>query len=204
MFFFLAGGVDPRDGRDYLNDHRMGKLMRKILGFGATIGLHSSYSAGIDPGRISAEKARLSQASGCPCRANRHHFLSSREPEDLNALEAAGLLDDFTMGYADVAGFRLGTSRMVRWFDPVAMRQTRVALHPLTVMECTLDSGKYMNLDLEQARTTCFALLAEVRKHNGEAVLLWHNTVLSEQAEASGSYQRRLYLDVLDHLKECP
>ena len=203
-FFFLAGGDDPRDGHDVLNDRRTRKLMRKIREGGAAIGLHSSYSAGIDPRRVSAERERLSGVSGCPCRANRHHFLAAREPEDLNALEAAGLADDFTMGYADVAGFRLGTSRAVRWFDPVALRQTRVALHPLTVMDCTLDSGKYMHLGYEEARTACFALLAEVRKHNGEAVLLWHNTVLSEQAEANGGYHRRLYREVVDHLKGCP
>ena len=203
VFFFRAGGDDPKDGYDYLRNRRTLTLIQKIREGGASIGLHSSYSAGIDPGRIAAEKARLSEVSGAPCRFNRHHFLAAREPEDLKALETAGLTDDFTMGYADMAGFRLGTSRAVRWFDPVALQPSTVTLHPLTVMECTLDSGKYMYLDFEEARAACFALLAEVRKHNGEAVLLWHNTALSEQAAASGSYQRRLYVEVLDHLKGC-
>ncbi|NCA81178.1 MAG: hypothetical protein EOM72_00330 [Opitutae bacterium] len=201
VFFFRAGGDDPKDGYDYLRNRRTKNLIRKIRDAGAGIGLHSSYSAGIDPGRIAAEKARLSEVSGCPCRFNRHHFLAAREPEDLNALETAGFTDDFTMGYADRPGFRLGTSRAVRWFDPVALRPSNVTLHPLTIMECTLDGEKYMHLDFEEARAACFALLGEVRKHNGEAVLLWHNTALSEQAAASGSYQRRLYLEVLDHLK---
>jgi hypothetical protein len=202
-FFLLAGGGGARGDADYLDDTRTKKLIGKIRSGGASIGLHSSYSAGIHPERISAENARLRQATGCPCRANRHHYLALREPEDANALEAAGLTDDFTMGYADLAGFRLGTCRPVRWFDPVAIRQTRVALHPLTVMDCTLDDERHMNLDYEAARDTCYALLAEVRKHNGEAVLLWHNTVLSEPAAAAGSYHRKLYLDVLEHLKGC-
>ena len=30
----------------------------------------------------------------------------------------AGITDDFTMGYADIAGFRLGTCRSVRWINP--------------------------------------------------------------------------------------
>lgn len=203
VFFFRAGGDDPKDGYDYLRNRRTLNLIRKIREGGATLGLHSSYSAGIDPRRISAEKARLNEVSGCPCRFNRHHFLAAREPEDLKALETAGLTDDFTMGYADMAGFRLGTSRAVRWFDPVAVRPSNVTLHPLTVMEFTLEQGKYMALGHDMARAACFALLGEVRKHNGEAVLLWHNTALSEQAAASGSYQRRLYLEVLDHLKGC-
>jgi hypothetical protein len=201
IFFMLAGGGGPHDGADYLKNVRAVRLIKKIKKFGATLGLHSSYSAGLDPGRVAVETARLSRATGCPCRANRHHFLASREPEDLNALEAAGITDDFTMGYADTAGFRLGTCRPVPWFDPVAKRLTGLTLHPMTIMECTLDMTKYMNLDYKQAKSVCHALLAEVRKHNGEAVLLWHNTELSEQAKASGSYQRRLYLDVLNQLK---
>lgn len=202
-YFLLAGGGGPHDGSDYLNDGRMEKLIGKIKGGGASIGLHGSYAAGIDPGRLPAEKARLERAAGCPCRSNRHHFLASREPEDLAALEAAGIADDFTMGYADMAGFRLGTCRPVPWFDPVARRRTSLTLHPMTIMECTLDRKNYMNLDYERAKSVCYALLAEVRKHNGEAVLLWHNTELSEQAAASGSYQRKLYLDVLDQLRAC-
>ncbi len=106
------------------------------------------------------------------------------------------------MGYADVVGFRLGTCRPVRWFDPVAMRLTNLTLHPMTVMECTLDRPNYMNLNYEQARSTCFALLAQVRKHHGEAVLLWHNTQLAESSVAAGNYQRKVYLDVLGHLYE--
>lgn len=203
MFFLLAGAGGPHDGYDYLKDGRAKKLIEKTKSFGATLGLHSSYSAGIDPGRVSSERERLSQVSGCPCRANRHHFLASREPEDLSALQAAGITDDFSMGYVDVAGFRLGTCRPVPWFDPVAKRLTGLTLHPMTMMECTLDMKKYMNLDYEQAKSVCHALLTEVRKHNGEAVLLWHNTELSEQAAASGSYQRKLYVDVLDYLKAC-
>jgi hypothetical protein len=117
-------------------------------------------------------------------------------------LTEPSITDDFTMGYADVVGFRLGTCRPVRWFDPVAMRLTNLTLHPMTVMECTLDRPNYMNLNYEQARSTCFALLAQVRKHHGEAVLLWHNTQLAESSVAAGNYQRKVYLDVLGHLYE--
>jgi hypothetical protein len=104
------------------------------------------------------------------------------------------------MGYADVAGFRLGTCRATPWFDPVIGRPMKLTLHPLTVMDCTLDSKKYMNLDYSQALATCATLFAEVRKHNGEAVLLWHNNRITHQAAASGSYHRTLYQELIQHL----
>lgn len=203
-YFMLAAEGGEHDGRDYLHDRRMKRLLGRFIGHEATIGLHASYAAGKDPTRLPAEKARLERASGRACRCNRHHFLAAREPEDLSALESAGFTDDFTMGYADVAGFRLGTCRPVPWFDPVALRATNLVLHPMTAMDCTLDRKRYMNLDYEGAKSACCTLLAEVRKHNGEAVLLWHNTELSETAAARGSYQRKLYQDLLSHLQEFP
>lgn len=200
VFLFLAGGEDPQDGRDYLNDRRTRMLISRIKSRRAALGLHSSYSAGIDPGRVSAENARLGSVVGGRCHMNLHHYLASREPEHMAFLEPAGITDDFTMGYADVTGFRLGTCRPVRWFDPVSMRSTGLTLHPLTIMEVTLERPEYMGLDFEQARGVCHALLNEVAKHHGEAVLLWHNNELSELAKAGGSYQRGLYSDLLTRL----
>ena len=43
-------------------------------------------------------------------------------------LEKAGITDDFTIGYPDVAGFRLGTSRPVHWINPENKREKLVCL----------------------------------------------------------------------------
>ena len=68
----------------------------------------------------------------------------------MQALVAAGITDDYTMGFADKAGFRLQTTRPVRWLDPVTFELTDLVLHPLTVMDTTLASEQYMHLDEEQ------------------------------------------------------
>ena len=59
------------------------------------------------------------------------------------------ITDDFTMGYPDVAGFRLGTSRPVHWINPENKRISPLILHPLAIMECSLNEPVYMNLDYE-------------------------------------------------------
>lgn len=59
-----------------------------------------------------------------------------------------------------------------------------------------------MNLDYEQAKAICFQLLEQVKKHNGEAVLLWHNTKPTRQKAENGNYQPRLYLGMLDWLRK--
>ena len=162
-----------------------------------TIGLHSSYQAGITPTLIGKEKTILEENAGKSIRCNRHHFLASREPEDMTQLEAAGITDDFTMGYADIAGFRLGTSYPVRWINPVNRRLSSIWLHPLTLMECSLEEKKYMGLNQDEAFTYSMNLVEQVKNAGGELTLLWHNTSAQENTD---SYLRKLYSHLLNEL----
>ena len=94
--------------------------------------MHSSYEAGINPGLIAQEHNNLENAIIQPVKYNRHHYLSSRDPRDMEELEKAGITDDFTMGYAYVAGFRLGTTRPVRRIDPYTGIVNSLKLHSIS------------------------------------------------------------------------
>ncbi|MDR1407646.1 MAG: polysaccharide deacetylase family protein [Tannerella sp.] len=197
--FFKSGGNTPQDRPRYdMRSADMRQLWRLTALHGGRAGLHVSYEAGRRPQLIAAEKERMEEALNCSITASRHHFLSAREPEDMAALEKAGITDDFTMGYADVAGFRLGTSRPVRWIDASARRLSRLRLHPLAVMEATLSERRYMALSAAGAQACCFRLMDEAKRGGGEAVLLWHNTSVAEGA----GYHRELYRSVLHKIIE--
>ena len=92
-------------------------MIKSALEHNVTIGLHSSYQAGTTPSLIRKEKTGLEDHIGKNVRFNRHHFLAIREPEDMDQIEAAGVTDDFTMGYADVSGFRLGGELVLLWHN---------------------------------------------------------------------------------------
>lgn len=163
------------------------------------IGLHPSFQAGMQPNLIRQEKSRLEKAIGQKVYLSRNHYLCNREPHDFNALIKAGLTDDFTMSYADVAGFRLGTCRPVRWIDPENMKLTSLTLHPLTVMDNTLSDVRYMNLKEEEAFDYCKKLIDEIKARNGELVLLWHNISLEKNNQ---SYLSELYPKIIHYLRE--
>ena len=163
------------------------------------IGLHPSYQAGINPQLISSEKEKLEQVLKRPITFTRNHYLCNREPEDFNALIEAGFTDDFTMGYADVAGFRLGTCRPVKWIEPQTKKLMPLLLHPLTIMDNTLNDSRYMRLKTEEAFDYCQNLIEEVKKHNGELMLLWHNISVEKE---NGLYHRELYEKMMDYLKK--
>ncbi len=199
IVFFKAGKSDiPEDRPCYdLHSNNVRKLIRLCRENNVQTGLHTSYLAGAHPEFIGREKQRLAASLQTDVTANRHHFLRSCEPHCMRALAAAGITDDFTMGYADVAGFRLGTCRAVRWIDPQTKELTTLTLHPMTVMDGTLDGKQYMHLDYEQALDYCRKLITEVKKHGGELVLLWHN---SSVGGLEKSYHKQLYQELIKEL----
>lgn len=196
ILFMRSGGKSVYDKPHYqLRDKDMQGLIASARAQGLSIGLHSSYQAGMNPSLIEKEKNDLERCLGERVRLNRHHFLACREPEDLDRLEAVGITDDFTMGYADVAGFRLGTSHPVRWINPVTRRLSSLTLHPLTLMDCTLSEPKYMGMDYDEALAHGQLSLQQIRRYGGEAVLLWHNTSF-----ANKEYHKKLYTHLLNDI----
>lgn len=200
LFFLKAGGRHANDKPHYqVRSHDIQKLLHLFKKNKALLGLHSSYEAGIYPDLIPEEKMRLEHDWKLEnIHLNRHHYLASREPEDLTKLIKAGITDDFTMGYADVNGFRLGTCRPVKWINPMTRQLTSLTLHPLSVMDCTLSESQYMGLSPDEAYQYCAGLVREIRQHRGEIVWLWHNTSF---AGTESDYHKKLYVRLLNLLK---
>ncbi len=121
----------------------------------------------------------------------RAHYLRG-DIDWMQGLADAGYTDDFTMGFADSVGFRLQTSRAVRWINPKTMQLTSLTLHPLIIMDCTLSNENYMNLTEDEAYFLCERLIDKVRLHHGDLCLLWHNSSINDY-----TYHRSLYEKVI-------
>ncbi|MDR1623874.1 MAG: polysaccharide deacetylase family protein [Tannerellaceae bacterium] len=203
LYFLKTGGKSSYDRPRYSLRRPGGASLLKLLrSRQAVVGLHSSYDAGQNPLLIEREREHLERISGQKIRHNRHHYLAAREPEDLVLLERAGITDDFTMGYPHVAGFRLGTSRPVRWINPANKHVSSLTLHPLTVMDVTLSETKYMNLSYDEAFGYCLRLIDRVEQAGGELVMLWHNDTVSQlqMRQGAATWHRRLYAALTDEL----
>jgi hypothetical protein len=199
--FFRAGGNTMKEDKPFpVLTHPDYKTLirytrRKKIGFG----LHTSFEAGCNPEKIPNEVSNLSKHTRQEITYNRNHYLNSREPADFEHLIANGITDDFTMGYADMAGFRLGTCKPVKWINPASRKLTNLTLHSLIIMDCTLHEKKYMYMNSFDAYQYCVRLADCVEKYNGDLVLLWHNTMMEKSAKL---YHRKLYHDLLLYLHE--
>lgn len=198
--FIKVGGGGHKEDKPFIMHHVQDFQSLIILckKKNITFGLHSSYEAGINPNRISDEKKHLEKITKKSIMYNRHHYLDSREPQDMQTLIDVNITDDFTLGYADVAGFRLGTCRPVKWINPKTQQLTSLTLHPLTIMDVSLSDKRYMYLNAHDAYEYCIRLIDMVESWNGELVLLWHNTSVEDTPR---SYHRKLYQDVIKYLK---
>lgn len=184
--------VKQTSGRGYdypqysLHGHDFKQLKQALSAKGAHFGVHSSYYGDLPKSPIHDGERILHRA----------HFLCG-SLRDMQRIEKAGYTDDFTMGFADEAGFRLQTTRAVRWINPSTMRVTNLTMHPLIVMDTTLSNENYMNLTEDEAYFLCERLIAKVKMHHGDLCLLWHNFNFTPE-----TYHRSLYSKLIELIHE--
>jgi hypothetical protein len=197
IYFLISAG--SFFNRKYYNffSNKTKRLINTLSKSGARLGFHVSYEAGVNPRKIIHESARLKKRLGIEKIISRHHYLQWREPEDVIYMEQAGITDDFTLSYADAVGFRVGTCHPYRFINPKTKELTNVTIHPLKIMECTLERNSYMNLDFESALEACKKIVKGVYDMNGELVLLWHNTEFLNL-----NYQEKLYKSILNFIAD--
>lgn len=186
-------------GYDYPQYQLFGKDFETVKDMieqsGAEIGLHSSYYGHESTlsevyGRLLIQQNEQPEKPIC----HRSHYLNC-SIDQMQHWAKMGITDDFTMMFPDQVGFRLQTTRAVRWINPRTMLLTNLVLHPLTIMDCTLSNPQYMNLCEDEAYFECERLIEKIRQNAGEVVLLWHNTSIHQD-----SYHRTLYPKLLDML----
>lgn len=169
-------------------------LERYIVTHDSLLGLHSSYY----DKKASIKSWRKAHPEDLEFENTMHraHYLKC-SIDEMQLLADNDVTDDFTMGFADQAGFRLQTTRAVRWINPKTYELTKLILHPLTVMDCTLSNENYMNLQTEdEAYFFCEQLFDTVRRYAGDINILWHNSIFK-----ADNYHKSLYLKLLKGLR---
>ena len=181
-FYFIAERTAGEiDGYYSLDLPWIRGLLKRIDGRGHEIGIHPSYRTYKSNTQISKElkileRACQSEGISQNIRGGRHHYLRWEAPVTWQAWENAGLAYDTTVGYADKIGFRCGTCYDFPVFNLQTKEMLNLRERPLIVMDGTLFD--YMRLSDEEALERTIALADQCKKHQGEFVLLWHNTEL--------------------------
>lgn len=195
-FYFMGGQRSSVYDSGYsLDDDWIRALLHQIDRRGHEIGVHPSYPTFRDAGALRREIDAVGAAIEAAdvdqkVTGGRQHFLRFENPSTWRNWDAAGLLYDSTLGYAEICGFRCGTCRAFPAFDLETQKQLTLTERPLIAMETALLT--YQRQSLVDAANEFRRLKAICRQFNGTFTFLWHNNRLSTPAE------REAYTHVLD------
>ncbi|MGB0934118.1 MAG: polysaccharide deacetylase family protein [Lishizhenia sp.] len=175
--FYLVGDFTKFDRnisfKDLRHQRHINQLSKEL-----EIGLHPSYKSNANLSQLKEEKKRLEETIKSGVQFSRQHFLKLNIPHTYRDLIQLGFKDDYTSGYADAVGFRLGTSRSIPFYDLLRNEITSLMLHPFAYMDGTLN--QYLGLSINDAKTKVKALYDEVDKYGGEFISIWHNETIGD------------------------
>jgi hypothetical protein len=97
-------------------------------------------------------------------------------PKTYRALEKVGIKNDYSMGYAENAGFRAGIAIPFPFYNLEEEKTCELIVHPFAFMEsCYIH---YESLESEKIKSEISALIEEVKSVNGVFHAVWHNEYL--------------------------
>ena len=198
-FFVLGGHAHPADGPAPAAYERVRpRLVALLEEHGAEVGLHGSYTAAEDDGRLESEKQALETLAG-PVQGQRYHYLRVEPHRNLGPLERLGFAYDTSLGFPDAPGFRAGIAHPFRPWDLEQDRPLDLVEVPLAAMDVTFGEERYLGLPVAEAERRLNALLDWAAERGGGFALLWHSEWFDSRAFPGWG---ELYFRLVDGVRE--
>jgi len=178
-FSFMTGGSRKFDPRHTLEEPSTMGIARKIQERGHECGLHPSYLSSTDTDIFNSEADKYASLMGKRPEFGRQHFLRFEVPLTWLLWENIGAKWESSLGYSDEVGFRCGTCYAFPVFDVVERRMLSLVEKPLIVMDVAL--RHHLKLSPDEAIVACADVMSQVKKYNGELVVLWHNSSFGDE-----------------------
>ena len=188
-FFFLMGDYGGNDKACPPSDKKFRKLIRDVHE-NAKVGIHPSYASNDDISLLPKEKKLLEDVIGAPVTMSRQHFLRFNVRNTFSNLLNNGIKEDYSMGYAEIVGFRAGVCVPYNFFDLGRNIATDLVIYPLSAMDATL--FRYMKLNDVEAFDEIRKTIEVTKKYNGTFIPLWHNSSLADNSK------RKLFVKMIE------
>ena len=148
------------------------------------IGIHPSWASGDDESLLEKEIKMLESIAGKKVSSSRQHYIRFELPHTFRRLIAAGITDDYSMGYGSINGFRASVASSFYWYDLEKEQQTNLLLHPFCFMEAnSFFEQKYLP---QRAYEEMMHYYKAVKSVNGKLITIWHNNFLGTYPTFSG------------------
>ena len=177
VFFFLLADKSPFDRNLNHANAAVKNLVKEIESFSQP-GIHPSFFASDQPKKIVIEKERLENIAISKITKSRQHFLKFNLPDTFNALCSAGIVEDYSMGFPGMPGFRAGTCTPFYFYDLESEIATSLKMMPVTCMDATF--VYYLQKSPEKSLVDMLRLMKGVEKVKGNFIPIFHNDIIGE------------------------
>ena len=184
VYFFLVAEKNGKYDKNIL-PHK--DAMWKLIKYHAkkfSIGLHPSWQSGDNKTLLQNEKEQLEAMGDSSVVRTRQHYIRFTLPQGYQQLNAAGFIDDYSMGYGSINGFRASVASSFYWYDLEKEVQTSLRIHPF----CFMDANSYyeQKQNAEQTFDELHHYLTCCKAVNGTLITIWHNNFLGTAKEFEG------------------
>lgn len=193
IYFFLLGNKHENDPAPAIDHPLFANLIQEI-GVNHQVGIHPSYFSHLNAAEVETEKNALAEILGHQIEISRQHYLLLSFPKTYRDLISAGIQADFTLAFADVAGFRASTCTPFFWYDLEKEEITSLYVYSTVVMDQTL--RRYMSLSPSEATVLLKELMQNVKSVQGTFISLWHNESVNDFGPWKG--WKEVYLKLLE------
>lgn len=188
LFFFLLGDYSRFDKNISHQNKRFRKLIVETVKK-YEVGIHPSFGSSRKGHRrkTKVELQRLENILEKKVVKSRQHFLRLDFPKSYRRLIKSGILEDYTMGYSCLSGFRAGICTPFYFYDLERETTTNLLITPFQVMDGTFTH--YLHLSPEKAWDEIKKVMEEVKKVGGLFVSVWHNETVNDEGIWKGYRQ---------------
>jgi hypothetical protein len=185
-FFLIANKISGKDK----NIHPSNKAYQDLIAYYAAAnnaGIHPSWQSGDSIDTLVDEVAKMEKITGKPVYKSRFHYLRFNLPHDYQKLIDLGIIEDYSMGYGTINGFRASVSTPFYWYNLKTEAITHLMIYPF----CWMDATCYYQLKhaAKEAFEELNAFKKIVQQCNGDLIVLSHNNFFSNEMEWKINYE---------------
>ena len=195
IYFILLGNYGLND-KNVLVTSRKFKLLIKHLSDFAQIGLHPSFNSNSSNHLLKIERDRLVDITKSELKNSRQHFLQLSLPTTYRNLIDFDIFNDYTMGYAELPGFRASICNPYYFYDLELEKSTLLKIHPFAIMDATF--RYYLNYTPQESLDYMKSVIDQVKNVNGTLITVWHNETWSDYKEWKG--WKFLFKDMVEYI----
>ncbi len=174
-FFFMGPSNLQMDSPYCVSMKRLLKRVSDtILDSGHDIGFHPGYASYDDVIEFNAQKKGLEEALGVSVRQGRQHVIRYNCAKTPLVWEKNNMTHDYSLFFPDIIGFRNGACHSYQTYDLVGRRILQLQQTSTAIAEFSLLDDRYNNYGVEKALEMCLPVIQQVKKFNGELVILFH------------------------------